>query len=50
MIDLSKLYNVKITDNKKFFEFVNKMFHDVTTKMGTMDKGTTRKYISSLTF
>jgi len=43
MIDLSKLYNVKITDNKKFFEFVNKMFHDVTTKMGTMDKGTGKK-------
>lgn len=45
MIDLSKLYNVKITDNKKFFKFVNKMFHDVTKKMGTMDKGTKKVYV-----
>ena len=40
MIDLSKLYNVKITDNDKFFSFVNKMFLDITESMGKKDNST----------
>ena len=44
MIDLQNQYNVKITDNDKFFEFVNTMFHKITKSMGTMEKNTKKVY------